>query len=676
MESTGSASKGRRTHRASAGDSGPALGTLHDPLMIDAVRFSASDDDLRRSSGQDGRRGGGDDDEGVGEADAPRRRVRRNRLASLLDLRDFLNETMWSSDSNRFYARPAGDTTRLVVRDYPFHQSSGKLNMAFVIPREARQLFSYDMFHFLVQSPTKLLLLLVCTTYTAVVLAFTLIYMLVDSTDPTCHLGLDDTRLTFHTAFAFAVETQATIGYGIPSEGAAYFSGCPTLPIVVYCHALIVWILNAALIGGTLARLSRANLRAVEIVFSDKACVQCIRGDFYLRFQVAELSYFRFHPAVEAHVRCYAVLHETDSDAQVSCPFQTRHMRLTHPDDTRGAMLFLPVPSAIMHGIDEWSPLYPPVLARHRRRRENQLDPQNAATRELWRWPHITGYSFPGIVQRAADLETMQAVRELAEQQRAPQEAAEPQPRAPPPGAPRLRPLRSGATASCSSGNGGGPSGAGGTPAVAVHHGSASPQRTSPVRGACSSGSADGSPVGGHRSRSGSGSGSGCGCCSGRGCGCGSADAQAHPAQGLAGVRGLSRVESAVAMDRLGLSSIGGPAMHLNQRNSYPPFSQPSQSHGAGGGTSACGTGSAPTGGAGLGDAAAARFQEELRAHVARSDVEVVVLVEAIDPQTSNTFQARHSYKVQSCGRACAQPHACTHAGQHLKPAAIFSPCP
>lgn len=110
--------------------------------------------------------------------------------------------------------------------------------------------------------------------------------MAVDASDDTCHLGLDESALTFHTAFAFAVETQATIGYAIPSEGAAFFAGCPILPIVVYAHCLTVWVLNAALIGGTLARLSRANLRAVEVVFSDKACVQCIRGTFYLRFQV------------------------------------------------------------------------------------------------------------------------------------------------------------------------------------------------------------------------------------------------------------------------------------------------------------------------------------------------------------------------------------------------------
>lgn len=342
---------------------------------------------------------------------------------------------------------------------------------------------------------------------------------------------------------------------------------------------------------------------------------------------MAELSYFRFHPAVEAHVRCYAVLHETDADAELSCPFQTRAMRLTHPDDTRGGMLFLPVPSAIMHAIDEWSPLYPPPLARHRRRREGQLDPSKAATQQLWRWPHVTGYQFPGLVQRAADLETMAAVRELAEQQRrdAPARGQEAEGRGPGGAPPRLRPMLSGSSAGSAGGGGGsgdgggggadccsptgreGGRGKGGTPAAAVH-----------------------SAGGGAAQNGGGGAGA-------PGGGGGMAQPAAAPA--------MLRVGSAAVMDQLGLSSIGGPSA-LGAR-----------AGGSGGG----GGGAGPGGG---GDEAAARFREELRAHIARSDVEVVVLVEAIDPQTSNTFQARHSYKV----RAAAAP------GALILPIAILGP--
>ena len=36
--------------------------------------------------------------------------------------------------------------------------------------------------------------------------------------------------------------------------------------------------------------------------------------------------------------------------------------------------------------------------------------------------------------------------------------------------------------------------------------------------------------------------------------------------------------------------------------------------------------------------------QQAIRKHLAASELEVIVVLEGIDPHTSNTFQARHSY--------------------------------
>jgi hypothetical protein len=41
------------------------------------------------------------------------------------------------------------------------------------------------------------------------------------------------------------------------------------------------------------------------------------------------------------------------------------------------------------------------------------------------------------------------------------------------------------------------------------------------------------------------------------------------------------------------------------------------------------------------------RMQELIRLHLQRSKLEVIVVVEAIDPHSSNTFQARHSYTAE-----------------------------
>jgi hypothetical protein len=78
-------------------------------------------------------------------------------------------------------------------------------------------------------------------------------------------------------------------------------------------------------------------------------------SQFYLSVQVAEVSYFKYKPVTEAHVRAYAVLHETHdphaATGTVARPgepeqalFQTRSVRLTSPNDELGGMLFLATP--------------------------------------------------------------------------------------------------------------------------------------------------------------------------------------------------------------------------------------------------------------------------------------------------------------------------------------------
>jgi potassium inwardly-rectifying channel subfamily J protein 9 len=67
------------------------------------------------------------------------------------------------------------------------------------------------------------------------------------------------------------------------------------------------------------------------------------------------VSYFKYKPVTEAHVRAYAVLHETHdphaATGTVARPgepeqalFQTRSVRLTSPNDELGGMLFLATP--------------------------------------------------------------------------------------------------------------------------------------------------------------------------------------------------------------------------------------------------------------------------------------------------------------------------------------------
>ncbi len=134
--------------------------------------------------------------------------------------------------------------------------------------------------------------------------------------------------------------------------------------------------------------LSGGSTRASTIVFSDKAVIREIKGKFYFSFQVVEM---RRHQLVEAHVRCYAINHNYNSnklkkfsmdssnssiddddgmnnnnnssmDNDQTSPnlfFKQTYMRLTQPDDDLGGHLFLSLPSNVIHHIDTSSPLCP-----------------------------------------------------------------------------------------------------------------------------------------------------------------------------------------------------------------------------------------------------------------------------------------------------------------------------
>ena len=107
---------------------------------------------------------------------------------------------------------------------------------------------------------------------------------------------------------------------------------------------------NAFLITFVYNRLGRSETRSIQTIFCDKALVTVVDGQ--VRFQVRIFDCDTKHPVVEAHVRMYGVM------KQRPVP---RPLRLLHPDDTLGGMLFLSFPSVVSHHIDLYSMLHPPV---------------------------------------------------------------------------------------------------------------------------------------------------------------------------------------------------------------------------------------------------------------------------------------------------------------------------
>merc|ERR1719424_1926177 len=118
-------------------------------------------------------------------------------------------------------------------------------------------------------------------------------------------------------------------------------NSCYSGLFVIASSALWESLLNALLISVVYTRVSRPQSRASSICFSEKAVITQIGGEWYFMFQVCD---FRKHQLCEAHVRLYSLQHVETSEG---VNFQTRAMRLSHPNDELGGMLLLALPQVV-----------------------------------------------------------------------------------------------------------------------------------------------------------------------------------------------------------------------------------------------------------------------------------------------------------------------------------------
>jgi len=285
---------------------------------------------------------------------------------------------------------------RIIARDNWYHQSTGQIVIDQVgtklALREVYALYRDDWFHFVLTQRTWKLFVGLSVVYTAYLLFFAAMYFAIrDPFDPTCALDpREDLTSSFQMAFAFAVETAATSGYGLPSDDTtSYWQNCVRVPVVVWWQSFFGILLNALIISLVVTRVGRADTRGHQVVFSNKACIIHRDGKFFFSFQCYDLDLNA--PIVEAHVRCYTVLNE--SDGNTTANFQTRHMRLINPNDETGSSLFLSVPCIVVHEIDQWSPLLPPILRREHWHAHDDGFVHNFANR----------YQYPNLALREAD---------------------------------------------------------------------------------------------------------------------------------------------------------------------------------------------------------------------------------------------------------------------------------
>mmetsp|Transcript_25834 Transcript_25834/g.38997 ORF Transcript_25834/g.38997 Transcript_25834/m.38997 type:complete len:494 (-) Transcript_25834:73-1554(-) len=252
---------------------------------------------------------------------------------------------------------------RLVKRDLQFHQSRQKLNIEMKdLSKHGTQLRKEDWFHVFLRFSTGYSLGFMICIWTATILMYAGMYMLVDYSYYGTNCGLvspeSKTRTMGYGAyFAFSLETTTTVGYGLPGSTNAFFESCPMVQVVIYFQMVWSMLYNAFLFAFFFARLAKTESRGSQVIFSDTAVMTRHSGsDKFVgdkgpwRFCIRVADVDAAHPVVEAHVRMYAKVGT-----------QLIEMRIVAPNDELGANLFLSWPLTVKHEIDVHSPLRPPV---------------------------------------------------------------------------------------------------------------------------------------------------------------------------------------------------------------------------------------------------------------------------------------------------------------------------
>jgi potassium inwardly-rectifying channel subfamily J len=310
--------------------------------------------------------------------------------------------------------------SRIVDRDCKFHQSNGKLAIKKKIGGEDwRALYSGDLFHSLLDAPSARSIGILLTGYMLLVVLFSIPYYHISRTYG-CDLGID----SYQEAFAFSLETMATIGYGTQD---IFFDNCWSPIFVLACQISCKLIADAVIIGVIYSRFGRPNTRASTILFSNHAVIRRISGKLYFMFQLVEL---RKHQLIEAQVRLYVIkkdidppdINEFDREAKddidngSSSPkstggkmdvkksitnFQTCKMRLNFPNDELGGMLIMCLPQVVVHEIDAGSPLMPPPLWR------SCENPRKCYQWDSKAFDDSNDVKYPNVVKRSESLSTV-----------------------------------------------------------------------------------------------------------------------------------------------------------------------------------------------------------------------------------------------------------------------------
>jgi len=112
------------------------------------------------------------------------------------------------------------------------------------------------------------------------------------------------------------------------------------------------------MIGIMFQHVSCAYTRASTVIFSKIAVLQVIDGCVHLIFRIAEMQQ---QPLLQAVMQVYCVQHHNDDSLPGGTRVEVAAVPLKEPDtDMYNGVLFLGLPTMVVHRIDYSSPLAPP----------------------------------------------------------------------------------------------------------------------------------------------------------------------------------------------------------------------------------------------------------------------------------------------------------------------------
>eukprot|EP00730_Choanoeca_flexa_P013196 TRINITY_DN5059_c0_g1_i1.p1 TRINITY_DN5059_c0_g1~~TRINITY_DN5059_c0_g1_i1.p1 ORF type:complete len:400 (+),score=75.90 TRINITY_DN5059_c0_g1_i1:95-1294(+) len=198
-----------------------------------------------------------------------------------------------------------------------------------------------DAFNWLLSHNTFWILFFFAASHILSYAIFASLWYLIHYNDSTCLAEIS----TFNEAFLFSVETQSTIGYGSKHVLGSCEWGIVLLLLQNICGTL----LEAAMVGLILARITRPDRRAYTLRCSTRAVVSNRDGSPHLLIRVADMRQ-KESPLIDCQAKLYMLSEYMTSEGEV-LPYHCQSLEIEQED------LLLALPTCVAHKITPDSPL-------------------------------------------------------------------------------------------------------------------------------------------------------------------------------------------------------------------------------------------------------------------------------------------------------------------------------